>query len=139
MLSPATIQAALMTLLQADVPLVAALGGDPAQIKEASWRGKGFEHPAVRLDMGDHRPQGTGACAEQWLGLVGSINVFSKDSSSLECLTILGLVANAIQRKRLTGAGMTGLEIKIDQTVYPYRDGNVWRGEVVFATTAIET
>jgi len=138
MLSPYDIQAALITLLKADAPLVAALA-DAGAIKEAEWRGTDFEYPAVRVDITGGSPQGNGACAEQWIGVAGSIIVLSKEDSSAECLTLLGLVQNAVQRKRLTGVGMTGLEIKIDQTVYPFREINLWRGEIVFATVAIET
>jgi hypothetical protein len=136
MLSPNTIQAAMLALLKANLPLTTALGG-AAAIKEAEWHGTGFTYPACRLDLSDVRPDGTGACAEEWGGLVGRIVVYSKQDSSSECLTLLGLVQDAIQRRRLTGAGLTSLEIKIDSTVLPYLEGGVWRGDVVIYTTAI--
>lgn len=138
MLSPETIQKAMITLLKADAPLVAALT-DAARIKEADWRGTTFEYPAVRLDISAMSPQGNGPCAESWLGIAGSIYVFSKEHSSEECLQILGLVENAIQRKRLTETGMTSLELRPEIVNYPIRDDDIWRGEVIFATVAIET
>jgi len=137
MLSPYDIQAALIALLKADPLLVAALPVADA-IKEAEWRGTDFDYPAVRVDITGGSPQGNGACAEQWIGLAGSIIVLSKVDSSAECLTLLGLVQNALQRERLTGAGMTGLEMKIDSVAYPFRELNLWRGEILFYTTAIE-
>jgi len=138
MLSPYDIQAALIALLKANGPLVAALPIADA-IKEAEWRGTAFGYPAIRVDITGGSPQGNGACAEQWIGLAGNIIVLSKADSSAECLTLLGLVQNALQRKRLSAAGMTSLEVKIDSVAYPFRELNLWRGEVVFATTAIQT
>jgi hypothetical protein len=138
MLSPDTVQAALVAVLKANGTLVGALAG-PDSIKEAQWRGTTFDYPAVRVDITDMRPQGNGACAEQWLAVAGAIIVFSKIDSSVECMTVLGLVQNAIQRRRLAGAGLTSLDLRVEFVVYPYREGNIWRGEIAFGTTAIET
>jgi len=138
MLSPAVIQAALIALLKANAPLVAALPG-AAHIKEADWRGTTFDYPAVRVDIGSGIPEGTGACAEEWTRLAGSIIVLSKADSSAECLSIMGLIQNAIIRHRLAGAGLTSLDLKVDQAAYPFRQDDIWRGEVLFYTTAIQT
>jgi len=129
---------ALLALLKADVPLVGALAS-PECIKEAEWRGTDFDYPAVRVDVTDRRPEGTGACAEAWLGVTGRLIAYSKEDSSAECLVLLGLLQNAIQRRRLALVGLTSLDLKVVQTVYPFRELNLWRGEVIFATTAIET
>jgi hypothetical protein len=138
MLSPTTVQAALVALLKADPLLVAALSSADA-IKEAQWRGTKFAYPAVRVDISDMRPQGNGACAKRWLATAGSILVYSKGDSSAECENILGLVENAIVGRHLSAAGLTSLEFRVDQVVYPFRETNLWRGEILFATTAIET
>lgn len=138
MISPATIQIAIIALLKADAALVAGLGAT-ARIKEAEWRGTSFAYPALRVDMTSISPQGNGACAEQWLTVEGALIVYSKEDSSLECLTLLGVVQDAIQRQRLSAAGMTGLELKIAQLSPPDREENIWRGAVLFTTTAIET
>jgi len=138
MLSPHEVQAAFITLLQGNAALVAALAG-PEAIKEAEWAGSSFDYPAVRLDIADMRPQGNGACAARWLSVTGSIIVLSKGDSSAECLTVLGLVQNAIQGRHLTGAGLTSLEVRVEQAIYPYREDNIWRGEIPFATTVIQT
>ncbi len=136
--SPLTVQDALIALLKADAPLVAALGG-PARIKDAEWRGTTFEYPCVRLDFSSASPEGNGNCAEAWASIAATIEVFSKDSSSRQCLTLLGVVQTAVQRKHLNAPGMTSLEIKIAQTIPPDRDDNVWRGQVVIYSTAIDT
>lgn len=136
--SPLTVQDALIALLQADVPLVTALGLAD-RIKEAKWRGTTFEYPCLRVDFSSASPEGSGNCAEAWASIAATLEVFSKDSSSRECLTLLGLIQNAVQRKRLTAAGMASLEIKIDQTIPPDRDDNVWRGQVLIYSTVIDT
>lgn len=136
--SPLTVQDALVALLKADLPLVTALGG-AGRIKEAEWRGTTFDYPCLRVEFSSASPEGTGNCAEAWASIAATLEVFSKDSSSRECLTLLGLVQTAVQRKHLTAPGMTSLEIKIDQTIPPDRDDNVWRGQVVIYSTVIDT
>jgi len=138
MLSPTKVQAALVALLKANGLLVAGLPAADA-IKEAQWRGSKFDYPAVRVDISDMRPQGNGACANRWLATAGSILVYSKGDSSAECENVLGLVENAIVRRHLSAAGLTSLELRVDQVVCPFRESNLWRGEILFATTAIET
>jgi hypothetical protein len=138
MISPNVVQAAIVALLKADAPLVAGLAGDPARIKEADWRGTGFDYPAVRVDITDMRPTGNGNCSEQRLGVTGAIIVYSKVDSSAEAAQVLGLVENAIQQKHLSGAGMGSQVLRPFQTNFPYRDNDIWRGEVVFATTVFE-
>ncbi|OGS01184.1 MAG: hypothetical protein A2V88_08875 [Elusimicrobia bacterium RBG_16_66_12] len=127
---------ALIALLKANGPLVAALPAAGA-IKEAEWRGTNFDYPAIRLDITGGGPQGNGACAEGWTGVAGSVIALSKEDSSGECLTLLGLIQDALQRKHLPG--LAALEVKIDSTTYPFRELNLWRGEVLFATTVIQT
>ena len=136
MISPRDAQAATIALLKADASLDAAVG---AEIRESDWQGTAFVYPAVRVDLAQLRPEGTGACAESWSALNARIQVWSNEDSGGECLDLLGLVQVALQRKRLAGAGYTSLEIKIDMTVLPFRDGELWRGEVAFYTTIIPT
>ncbi|MCJ7527443.1 MAG: hypothetical protein MUO37_04930 [Methyloceanibacter sp.] len=138
MISPDVVQAAIIALLKADAPLVASLAADPARIKEADWRGTDFEYPAVRVDITDMRPTGNGNCSEQRQGVTGSIIVYSKVDSSAEAAALLGLVQNAIQQKHLVGAGMSSQVMRPIETHFPYRDNDIWRGEVVFATTVFE-
>jgi hypothetical protein len=137
-IAPQTVQGAIIALLKADAALVAGLAGDAKRIKEADWRGTTFEYPAVRVDIGDQRPTGNGNCSEQRLGVTGSIIVYSKQESSLEAAQVLGLVENAIQQKHLVGAGMGSQIMRDIQTNFPYRENDIWRGEVVFATTVFE-
>jgi hypothetical protein len=84
------------------------------------------------------RPTGNGNCSEQRLGVTGAIIVYSKVDSSAEAAQVLGLVENAIQQKHLSGAGMGSQVLRPFQTNFPYRDNDIWRGEVVFATTVFE-
>lgn len=137
MIAPDTVQAAIITLLKADAALVASLTA-AARIKEADWRGTTFEYPACRVDVADMRPTGNGSCTEQRLGVTGSIIIYSKQESSLEAAKLLGLVENAIQQKHLSGAGMGSQIMRPIQTILPYRDNDIWRGDVVFATTVFE-
>lgn len=139
MISPDIVQAAIIALLKADAPLVAGLAADAERIKEADWRGTDFEYPACRVNIADMRPTGSGNCSEQRLGVTGSIIVYSKADSSAEASRLLGLVQNAIRQKHLTGAGMTSQVMRPVETHFPYRDNDIWRGEVLFATTVIET
>jgi hypothetical protein len=136
-LSPDVIQAAVIALLKADAPLVAALT-DATSIKEAGWRGTTFNYPAIRLSLTGHSPKGNGQCAEANLALGGRLIALSKDDSSDECLKLLGLMCDAIQRKRLAGTGLTSMELRPEITSYPVREDTIWRGEIVFATTTVE-
>jgi hypothetical protein len=110
-----------------------------AEIREIQWQGTPFAYPAVRVDLGDLGPQGTGPCAEAWSLLTFRISVFSNEDSSGECLDLLAAVQAALQRRRLAGPGFTSLEIKIDMTILPYPDDTIWRGEVALSTTIIAT
>jgi len=138
MLSPELIQAAVISLLKADAPLVAKLTAAD-RIKEAEWRGTGFEYPAVRVAVTSDSPWGTGQCAEANLALAGRLIVLSKDDSSAECLQVMALVRNAIQGRRLAGVGLTSMQLRPEMTSYPAREDTIWRGEIVFATVAMET
>jgi len=134
----ATVQEALVTLLKADAALAVDLG-DANQVKEAEWRGKVFSYPAVRVDLIDMTPGATDNCTSCWREVRAAIIVLSKDESSIECLDVLNAVEDALERKRLSGTGLTSHEIKIERIVLPSREENIWRGEVDIFTTAIAT
>lgn len=136
--NPVTVQKAIIDILKANAALVAVLA-NANQIKEAEWRGKTFSYPAVRVDLLEMVPGASDNCADCWREVRAAIIVLSKDASSIECLTVLDRIEDALERQRLSDTGLTSHEIKIERIVPSDREENIWRGEVDIFTTAIAT
>jgi hypothetical protein len=82
---------------------------------------------------------GNGNCAEEWQDVVGNLLVYSKEDSSAECQSLVRLVRAAFTGRRLVGPSMTSLDLRLSQAIYPYREMEVWRADVGFATTVMPT
>lgn len=138
MISLDLLQAAIVTALKADAPLVAMVGDE---IRESQWQGTDFTYPGVRVDVYSGAPIGE-KCVDTHSVVGFAILCYSENDSSQEADQIAGLVVDALFLSTLTAATFYSGSIRLSGPgVRSARRmiGRTWRSEVEFQTNIYET
>ena len=138
MISFDLIQAAIITKLKADAPLVAVVG---AEIRESQWQGTGFNYPGVRVEVGSGRPIGE-SCVDSHSLVTFTVPCFSENDSSQEADQLAGLVVDALFLDTLVAATFkTGLIRISGAGVQSARRSpeRIWRSQVEFQANFYES
>lgn len=127
MISPELVQAAIISHLKADTPLINWLTARSAasEIRENQWQGVSFSYPAVRVDLLPQTEPGNPPCYSQQLF---NVYGFTEGDSSKEGAILIGLIDTALLRKNMSGTGfITGIIIS-NGAIAPIRTGErVWQ------------
>lgn len=138
MLSLNEIQAAVITRLKANAPLVAALGAGGVEVRESQWQGNEFVYPCVRVRAGPLLPGATGCPYRSDIGVV----CFSEHASSQEAVNLAALVSTALDDQRFTDSTqqVRFAGIWLVEVLPPVRrDLRTWAVEVRCRCLATET
>lgn len=96
------LQKAIIQLLKANTPLVAALTSD-GDIKEAQWQGQDFIYPAIRVDIHPQYPIGNGVDRLILSRGTWSVRTYSTQNNSYQANNLMGLVIDALFNKQWSG------------------------------------
>jgi hypothetical protein len=126
---------AILANLIADTTLSAALvagGSSSDEIREVRWMGDEFVYPAVRFELNEFPvDEMDGNCHGRWFRVSFSVYIYSEDTSSKECQTLMRLVRRRFQNRKISSATLESMSLDTSEMpVVPDRP-NVWRGEVV--------
>lgn len=139
MLTPETVQAAIISLMKSRPSLVSAVG---AEIREDNYQAVSFAYPAYRVAVNSMSPLGNGECRPLMSEVRWSVYAFAEDPSSRAAAALTGLVANELFGRQLSGAGivsMTRVNIPEGGVTPPVPEGErMWRGEVMFVAQVKE-
>lgn len=131
MIANNTIQAALISHLKADTPLVNWLTGYAAEneIREIEWQAAQFVYPGVRIGIGTQVPDGpTSVCYLTNGEVPFTALCFGEGDSSSQADELAGLVNDALLGKRVSGSGFRSMAVQSDGLTHATRTGErVWR------------
>lgn len=143
MISPELIQAAIISHLKANTPLVAWLTAlsAGAEIRETSWQGAVFTYPAVRAEAGSQLPgPATSVCYLTTGEVPFTILSFGESDSSKQADTLAGLVNTALMGQRIAGTGFRSMAIQSDGLTHATRTAErVWQAIGLYRMQIYET
>ena len=102
MISSEAVQAALVTALKADAPLVALFG---VEIRESQWQGTQFVYPCLRVGVVTGLPYTKDHCRFTHSNTRFTISSQSEEASSQDADIGAGLVVSALLGQTIEGAG----------------------------------
>lgn len=136
MISTASVQAAIITLLKADAPLVGALYPEgAAEVREEQWMSTDYDYPNVRVHITRIAPlEVQGSCEDT--SFVCDFNAaFRKvNPSSKPAADGLALLIAALVGEKLSGTGFVARSaVKLADAVGPIPEAeNAWMGRAFF-------
>lgn len=138
MISPNLLQAQVVTALQGNATLVAALPELGAGIREAEWHGTDFQYPCVRVRRPalEVQPNG-GRCLDAVANATFMVDVHSKRDTSRIAQEILGLVEAALRGQTLNTADLSATALR-PTALAPVSENpeneTIWSGSATFRT-----
>jgi len=143
MISTASVQAAIITLLKANAALVGALYPEGAdEIREEQWMGTDYDYPNVRVHITRLSPLGDPGSCEDTAFVCDFSAAFRKvNPSSKPSADGLALVVAALVGEKLSGTGFVARSaVKLADTVGPIPEAeNAWMGRAFFNCRLQET
>lgn len=110
---------------------ITSLLTDPLEIRESDWKGELFTYPNIRVRAVEVRPHPS--CAQTFGTVI--ISVFSEEKSSQQADLIAGAVANFIDGKTFTVAGIHFWMVMVSSLVGAIAESDVvWRSEIQINT-----
>lgn len=123
------IQAAIVAKLKANTTLVNWLTARSAgsEIREATWQGRDFVYPCVRVQVGTQEPDGNGPCYTTNGSTTFTLFSYSEHDSSQECDELAGVANAALLGLHIAGTGFTTGPVLSDALIKATRTGErVW-------------
>ena len=142
MISTASVQAAIITILKADAALVAALNGSSAEIREEQWMGTDYDYPCVRVHITRLAPIGEpGSCEDTAFDCDFNAAFREVDPSSTSTADGMALIIAALVGEKLSGTGFVGRSaVKLADVPGPIAEAeNTWMSRAFFHCRLQET
>lgn len=137
MIKPVDVQASIISLLKAQVPVVVIVGNE---IREDSWMGHRFLYPAVRVEIPTIRPAAgqNGACYYVMNDVDFNVYCYAESNSSKDATTLAGAVEAGLWGKALPNF-TTVTHVMLTSILMPVQEGErMWRAQVQCRTTIKE-
>ena len=100
---------------------------DVTEIREFNWKGTEFSYPNIRVEIVNANPNESPDCGQSF---IGSIYVFSENSSSVQANQIAGIIADEYYHKSLSSNSIFFTSIGVSLISAIAQSERTWRSEV---------